>query len=121
MKKLITIIIMFFSIISWTGCSKQEVQVQEETPIVENQPQEEEIKEETPVVEEKKTTTITKNNNKTNTTKQKKQTKKTEVKVAAQSTFTGYLTHYGPDCKGCGGTTAAGYNVKNTIGMFSKN
>ena len=26
-----------------------------------------------------------------------------------------FLTHYGPDCAGCGGTTASGYNVRNTI------
>lgn len=25
------------------------------------------------------------------------------------------LTHYGPDCSGCSGQTAAGYNVSNTI------
>ena len=25
------------------------------------------------------------------------------------------LTHYGPDCSGCGGQTAAGYDVSNTI------
>ena len=29
--------------------------------------------------------------------------------------FNGYLTHYGPDCAGCGGITASGYDVRNTI------
>ncbi len=30
------------------------------------------------------------------------------------TSFTGKLTHYGPDCKGCGGTTACkGINVRN--------
>jgi 3D (Asp-Asp-Asp) domain-containing protein len=28
-------------------------------------------------------------------------------------TFSGELTGYGPDCDGCSGTTASGYNVKN--------
>jgi 3D (Asp-Asp-Asp) domain-containing protein len=34
---------------------------------------------------------------------------------SAQSSGTYKLTHYGPDCRGCGGNTASGYNVKNTI------
>lgn len=29
--------------------------------------------------------------------------------------FVGKVTHYGPDCTGCSGITASGYNVKNTI------
>lgn len=29
--------------------------------------------------------------------------------------ITASITHYGPDCKGCSGVTASGYNVKNTI------
>ena len=29
--------------------------------------------------------------------------------------FVGKVTHYGPDCNGCSGVTASGYNVKNTI------
>lgn len=32
-----------------------------------------------------------------------------------KDTFVGRIAHYGPDCGGCGGTTAAGYNVRNTI------
>ena len=32
---------------------------------------------------------------------------------AANSTFTGYVTAYGPDCYGCGGSTAMGDNVRN--------
>lgn len=27
----------------------------------------------------------------------------------------GFLTHYGPDCYGCSGITASGYDVRNTI------
>ena len=30
-------------------------------------------------------------------------------------TYSGNFTGYGPDCKGCSGQTASGYNVKNTI------
>lgn len=30
-------------------------------------------------------------------------------------TYYGTLTGYGPDCKGCSGLTASGYNVKDTI------
>lgn len=43
---------------------------------------------------------------------------KTTQKTTKKNTTTqnGYkLTHYGPDCKGCGGNTSIGYNVKNTI------
>ena len=29
--------------------------------------------------------------------------------------FSGTVSHYGPDCIGCSGVTASGYNVKNTI------
>ena len=29
--------------------------------------------------------------------------------------YTGYITAYGPDCKGCSGITASGLNVKKTI------
>lgn len=29
--------------------------------------------------------------------------------------FTYKITHYGPDCSGCSGRTASGYNVSNTI------
>lgn len=32
----------------------------------------------------------------------------------AIKTYTGSLTGYGPDCYGCSGHTASGYNVKNT-------
>lgn len=30
-------------------------------------------------------------------------------------TYTGSLTGYGPDCRGCSGKTASGYDVRNTI------
>ncbi len=38
---------------------------------------------------------------------------KESVKVLA--TYNGNITAYGPDCTGCIGITASGYNVKNTI------
>lgn len=31
------------------------------------------------------------------------------------ATYHGNITGYGPDCKGCSGITASGYNVKNNI------
>ena len=31
------------------------------------------------------------------------------------NTYYGYITAYGPDCKGCIGITASGFNVKNNI------
>lgn len=57
-------------------------------------------------MEEQPTTTQT-----TTTTTKKKITTTT----AKSNHFTGYLTHYGPDCKGCSGITASGYDVRNTI------
>lgn len=33
----------------------------------------------------------------------------------SSNTLTYKITHYGPDCSGCSGTTASGYNVSNTI------
>ena len=38
-----------------------------------------------------------------------------EIGKDYQGGFTGYLTHYGPDCVGCSGVTASGYDVRNTI------
>lgn len=56
------------------------------------------------------TTTTTKTTKKTTKTTYRATTKKVE------QTSSGYkLTHYGPDCAGCSGTTASGYNVRNTI------
>ena len=40
-----------------------------------------------------------------------KETKKEKV----IKTYKGNITAYGPDCKGCSGITASGYNVKKTI------
>ena len=34
--------------------------------------------------------------------------------------YTGYITAYGPDCKGCSGITASGINVKKTIYYYDK-
>lgn len=53
------------------------------------------------------------------TTKTVKTTQKTTKKTTKHRTTvnngTYKLTHYGWDCKGCGGNTASGYNVRNTI------
>lgn len=49
----------------------------------------------------------------TTITTKKKTTRQTTKETQKVGTYT--LTHYGPDCKGCGGTTASGYNVRNTI------
>ena len=39
--------------------------------------------------------------------------KKVEIKEKVLATYTGNITAYGPDCKGCSGITASGYNVRN--------
>lgn len=59
------------------------------------------------------TTMSTKSTRKTtrNTTITTRTTRQREIQKVG--TYT--LTHYGPDCKGCGGATATGYNVRNTI------
>ena len=56
----------------------------------------------------KKTTTTTKK-----TTKRTTQKRTQSITNNDNNSFR--LTHYGWDCKGCGGNTAIGYNVKNTI------
>lgn len=59
------------------------------------------------------TTKTTKTTKKVVKTTKKTITKKTTIH---KETHNGYkLTHYGWDCKGCSGNTAAGYNVKHTI------
>jgi site-specific DNA-cytosine methylase len=73
----------------------------------------------------KKTTTTVNNYKQLQTTKKKKTTKKvatTTKKVIKKTTSkvtntkgSYKLTHYGWDCKGCGGNTSIGYNVKHTI------
>ena len=42
---------------------------------------------------------------------------KEEIKESNRviKTYKGNITAYGPDCKGCSGITASGYNVKKTI------
>ena len=40
---------------------------------------------------------------------------KIEKKEKVLETYYGEITAYGPDCKGCIGITASGYNVKKTI------
>lgn len=53
------------------------------------------------------------------TKKKKKTTKKTTAKKIVKvnnNNSSGYrLTHYGYDCKGCGGRTATGYDISKTI------
>lgn len=70
------------------------------------------------IVETSDTTTTTTTTKKTTTTT-KKTTKRTIQKrtqsVTNNDNNSFRLTHYGWDCKGCGGNTAIGYNVKNTI------
>ncbi len=64
------------------------------------------------------TTTVisTETTNSTITTKTTlKSTKKTTTTRITTKEGTYKLTHYGWDCKGCGGNTASGYNVRNTI------
>ncbi len=42
----------------------------------------------------------------------------TQVDTTGQevlATFSGTVSHYGPNCSGCSGVTASGYSVKNTI------
>ena len=46
----------------------------------------------------------------------KKEVKKEEV----LKTYHGYITAYGPDCKGCSGITASGVNVKKSIYYHDK-
>lgn len=43
-----------------------------------------------------------------------KEVEKKEVEPVL-ATYTGNITAYGPDCTGCSGTTASGYNVRNNI------
>lgn len=64
-----------------------------------------------------KTTTTTIKVETTNTTTTTKKVVKTTKKVVKTTIKKGTykLTHYGWDCKGCGGNTASGYNVRNTI------
>lgn len=70
-------------------------------------------------IEEPTTTTTTTTKPKTTTKGTTKKSNPTSSKVQTISkevtTFIGKVTHYGPDCKGCSGRTASGYNVKNTI------
>lgn len=70
-----------------------------------------------PQITSETTTTSTTTTTTTKTTKKTtKTTYRTTTKNVNQNTSGGYkLTHYGPDCSGCSGTTASGYNVRNTI------
>ena len=50
--------------------------------------------------------------------------KKIEIKKTKKNSvikkYKGYITAYGPDCKGCSGITASGVNVRNTIYYHDK-
>ena len=41
--------------------------------------------------------------------------KEIEIKEVVLATYKGNITAYGPDCVGCSGVTASGYNVRNNI------
>ena len=45
---------------------------------------------------------------------------KKEKTIPVLATYNGNITAYGPDCKGCSGTTASGYKVKKTIYYHDK-
>ena len=47
--------------------------------------------------------------------KEKVNEQKKEKTETVLKTYYGPITSYGPDCKGCSGITASGYNVKNNI------
>ena len=68
-----------------------------------------ENKEEAPKVEEKKEEVVPK--------QEEPVAKKVEEKPVSDviKSYTGTLTGYGPDCRGCSGNTASGYYVGNTI------
>lgn len=71
-------------------------------------------------IKEETTKTSTTNKTTTKTTKKVvKTTQKTTIKTTAKE-GTYKLTHYGWNCKGCGGNTASGYNVRNTIHYYDK-
>ena len=72
----------------------------------------------TNIVETTESTTTTETSLKT-TKKVVKTTQKTTIKTTAKE-GTYKLTHYGWNCKGCGGNTASGYNVRNTIYYYDK-
>ena len=67
------------------------------------------------VEQPKETSTTILSTETTNTTKSTKKVVKTTKTTETTKHGTYKLTHYGWDCKGCGGNTASGYNVKNTI------
>ena len=111
--KLICCFVLLF-IISFTigfnffNNKQQKIETQDQTPVVE-------VLEINTTTQVETTTTTTKKKEEKKTTQPKQKVTTQETNTTAKETFTGYITHYGPDCKGCGGTTAAGYNVKNTI------
>lgn len=48
----------------------------------------------------------------------KKTTKKVikpKININYKKGFKAFITHYGPNCRGCSGRTESGYNVKKTI------
>ena len=69
----------------------------------------------TSVIMTQTTTTSSEQTTKKATKKVVKTTKKVVKSSGQVKSGTYKVTHYGPDCKGCSGITASGYNVKNTI------
>lgn len=89
---------------------KEDEKTQEEQVKQEEKKEEElvEYKDDAPKVEEKKEESVKK--------EEPAKTYVEEEKVEEViKTYTGILTGYGPDCSGCSGHTASGYNVRNTI------
>jgi len=59
--------------------------------------------------------TISLNNSYTYVDKEINIFKEVEITEEVLATYNGIITAYGPDCKGCSGITASGYNVRNNI------
>lgn len=124
----IGVIVLLVAAVMWPAPQQSgEDQTTADVVEVKEEPASSEQKEEPAKVEtkqEKKTTTTT---TKKKTTAKKETTKKSTTTTTKKSStttksntnyrngFVGFITHYGPDCKGCSGTTASGYNVKNTM------
>lgn len=122
------IIVFLLSLVLSINSNQKNTYVLEQNEVLKDNEIKEEINEEKQE-EKKETKQETKkktNNNKKTTSKKttsvvtKKEVKETAKKVDTNNkkvlaTYKGTITAYGPDCKGCSGKTASGYNVKKTI------
>lgn len=96
--------------------------------VVENEEVQEENKEEetkTPEIEEVETVKEEVVSKEVKEEEKKVEESTTEPQVETPSysvieTYYGTLTGYGPDCRGCSGITASGYNVKDTITYYDE-